>query len=212
MLKAVIFDLDGLLVDSTPVQEEAFRLFVEGHGKIYLPGTKGQSGKRIIDILREYKDLYNLPESLNDLYRERQQIYFQLVKEKLELFPGVLPLLVKLKQRGLGLALATSGDRDYVRVLFRKYRMLADYFSVVVTSEDVVRGKPYPDVFQKALIQLGVKPEETVVLEDSVNGILAAKAAGIQTICVPNKHFPDVDYNLADRVFPTLEDVTLAIA
>ena len=211
MLKAVIFDLDGLLVDSSPVQEEAFRRFVEGHGKIYLPGTSGQSGKRIIDILREYKDLYNLPQSLNELYIERQQIFFRLVKEKLALFPGAIPLLVKLKQRGFRLALATSGDRDYIRVLFEKYQELSGYFSVVVTSEDVARGKPYPDVFQKTLIQLGVKPVEAVVLEDSVNGILAAKAAGIQTICVPNKHFPDVDYSLADRIFSSLEEVTLAI-
>ncbi len=211
MLKAVIFDLDGLLVDSTPVQEEAFRRFVEGHGKVYLPGTSGQSGKRIIDIIREYKDLYDLPGNIGELYKERQNIFYRLVNQSLQMFPGALRLLDKLKQKRLELALATSGDNEYIKVLFRKYPEMEKYFSVVITSEDVARGKPFPDVFQKALNRLGLKPEDAVVIEDSINGILAAKAAGILTICVPNRHFPDADVSIADRIFPSLEDIAQAI-
>ena len=211
MIKVVIFDLDGLLVDSTPLQQEAMRLFLESFGKIYLFPKSGREGMRIIDIIREYKDIFDLPGRVEDLYRKRQQIYFQLAQERLQLFPDALPLLEKLKLRGLILALATSGDRDYVRLIFRKFPTLQTYFKAIVTSEDVLRGKPNPDVYRMTLVKLNLKPAECVVIEDSVNGIAAGKAAGIQVICVPNTHYPDADFSQADRVFTTLSQVTAAI-
>lgn len=207
MLKAVIFDLDGLLVDSTPLQQEAMRQFVESFGKIYLWPKSGREGMRIIDIIRDLKDIFELPGSVDDLYKKRQKIYFALAKKELELFPAVLPLLMKLKQRKLRLALATSGDRDYIKLVFSKFPQLENYFSVVVTGEDVLRGKPYPDVYKKTLEKLYILPQEAVVLEDSVNGIIAAKTAGIQVICVPNRHYLDADYSQADEIFPDLAQV-----
>lgn len=212
MLKAVIFDLDGLLVDSTPVQQEAMQRFVESFGKIYLKPKAHDEGMRIIDIIREYKDIFDLPGSVEELYHKRQAIFFELVQTQLALFPGALPLLEKLRSRNLKLAIATSGDRDYLRLIMQKFPELQQYFSVVITSEDVRRGKPYPDVYEKTLVQLGVAPNEAVILEDSVNGIIAGKRANIQVICVPNRHYPDADYALADRVFESLIEVAQTIA
>ena len=211
MLKAVIFDLDGLLVDSTPVQQEANRQFLAKYGKVHFPST-GREGMRIIDIIRDYKDIYQLPGTVEELYVARQELFLSLVKTDLQLFPGALPLLEKLKNgRRLKIALATSGSKDYIRTLFSKFETLESFFHVVATGDDVVRGKPYPDIYLLTLEKLGFEAEECIVLEDSFNGIAAAKAAGIQVICVPNKNYQDADYSQADKTFASLVEVGVAI-
>src|SRR3989344_207732 len=212
MISAVIFDLDGLLVDSTPLQLKASHKFLENYGKLHFTSHAGREGMRMIDIIEEYKDIYDLPGSVEDLYHQRQQIFFEMARKELELFPGALPLLVHLKQRRLKLALATSGDRDYLQVIFEKFPELQNYFTLVISSEDVLQGKPNPEVFTKTAQKLGVAPAECVVLEDSANGVLAAKAAGMQVICVPNQNYPDADYSQADKVFASLEEVAQALA
>ena len=212
MISAVIFDLDGLLVDSTPLQLKASHKFLERFGKLHFTSHAGREGMRMIDIIEEYKDIYNLPGSVEELYQKRQEIFFDIARRELELFPGALRLLVQLKQRSLKLALATSGDRDYVQLIFEKFPELKNYFPVVITSEDVLRGKPDPEVFMKTAEQLGVKASESVVLEDSANGVLAAKAAGMQVICVPNQNYPDADYSKADKLFVSIEEVAQALA
>lgn len=198
------------MVDSTPLQQEASRIFIKSFGKIFLP-SEGREGMRMIDIVREYKDIFDLPGSVEELYLHRQDIFYDLVRQKLELFPGVWPLLAKLKNRNLKLAIATSGDRSYMNNIFAKFPNLSEFFKVVIVSEDVERGKPDPEVYLKTLQALKVKAEEAVVLEDSINGIIAAKAAHIQVICVPNKNYPEADYSEADKVFNSLEEVEKAI-
>ncbi len=211
MLKAVIFDLDGLLVDSTPLHREADHAFIESFNKVHYKSQGGREGMRIIDIIRDYKDIYDLPGNVEDLYALRQQKFLELAKQKLTLFPGVMELLQKLKQRKLKIGLATSGDRDYVRLVFNKFPDFKDTFDKAVTSEDVERGKPYPDCYLKILEKLQVKPDEAVVLEDSFNGIAAAKNAGIKVIAIPNKHYQEADYSNADIIFNDLSEAENAI-
>ncbi len=210
MLKAVIFDLDGLLVDSTPLHQEANRKFLSAYGKSLL-ASGGREGMRIIDIIEDFKDIYNLPGTTKELYQKRQKIYLELVRTRLEIFPGVIRLLNKIKARNLKIALGTSGDEIYVKAFFKKFPQLIKYFSEVVCGDEVMRGKPYPDIYQKVLQKLSIKPDEAVVIEDSVNGIAAAKAAGIDVICVPNRHYPETDYSQADKIFPTLSDIADAL-
>lgn len=211
MLKAVIFDLDGLLVDSTPLHLEANQIFIESFGKLYLRPESGREGMRIVDIVRDYKDLFDLPGTVEDLHEKRQVIFYELVKKELQLFPGVFELLEKVKKRDLKMALATSGDREYVNIIFEKWPRFKYFFTTLVVSEDVKRGKPYPDVYKKALEKLNIQSMEAVVLEDSFNGVAAAKAAGIQVIAVPNKHYPEADFTLADKSFGSLNEVVEAI-
>lgn len=205
MLKAVIFDFDGLLSDSTPLHKKANQQFLHSFGKIHISSHGGREGMRIIDIVREYKDIYDLPGKIEDLYQTRQKIFYRIVNEKLVLFDCVYPLLEKLHIKKLILALATSGDRNYINLVFKKFPKLVKYFSVVVTGDDVIRGKPYPDIYQKILKMMNLRPDECVVIEDSINGILAGKAAGITAIAIPNKYYPEADYSIADKSFSTLE-------
>lgn len=211
MLKAVIFDLDGLLVDSTPLQLEANRIFIESFGKLYLTPKSGREGMRIIDIIRDYKDIYDLPGNLEDLYKKRQLIYFKLVKSQLSLFPGVDAVIEKIMQKKIRMALATSGDAYYVKLVFQKFPQVQNAMEIVVTGDDVERGKPYPDIYIEALKQLKIKAAEAVVVEDSVNGILAAKAAKIQVIAIPNRNYPDADYSMVDTAFPDLKTLAKKI-
>jgi HAD superfamily hydrolase (TIGR01509 family) len=210
MLKAVIFDLDGLLVDSTPLQLEANRRFLSLYDKPVLSG-RGREGMRIIDIIEDFKDIYNLPGDIEELYKKRQEIFLEIVKSDLKLFDGVTQLLEKIKSRNLKIAMGTSGDTDYIKSFFNKFPDLPKYFSVVVTGDEVMRGKPYPDIYLEVIKKLAIKPQEAVVVEDSVNGIAAAKSAGIQVICVPNQNYPNADYSNADKIFLTLKDVDKAI-
>lgn len=211
MLKAVIFDLDGLLVDSTPLHLEANQIFIESFGRLYLRPESGREGMRIIDIVRDYKDLFDLPGTVEELHEKRQTIFYELVTKELQLFPGAFELLEKVKKRDLKMALATSGDREYVNIVFEKWPRFKTFFTTLVVSEDVKRGKPYPDVYKKALEKLNIQSNEAVVLEDSYNGVAAAKGAGIQVIAVPNKHYPDADFTLADKSFGSLNEVAKAI-
>ena len=210
MLKAVIFDLDGLLVDSTPIHKEANQIFLAKFGKAKLT-SGGREGMRMTEIIQDYKDIYDLPGTLEELYQQRQEIFFKLVEENLQLFGGALELLQKIHKRNLKIAMGTSGDINYVKLVFVKFKELRKYFSVIVTGDDVVRGKPFPDIYQKALEMLDVKSGEAVAVEDSVNGITSAKAAGMQVICVPNRNYPEADYSEADKIFPTLIQVAQAI-
>ncbi len=207
MLKAVIFDLDGVLVDSTDLQIEAMRIFIASFSKVYSQPQSGREGMRIIDIISDYKDIYDLPGTVNELYKKRQEIYFSLAREKLELMRGAYALLQKIKSLHLKLALATSGDSMYVQLIFHKFPLLSSYFSTVVTGDDVLRGKPYLDIYKKVLESLKIQAHEAVAIEDSVNGITSAKAANLQVICVPNIHYYDADYSQADKIFNSLLEV-----
>ncbi len=207
MLKAVIFDLDGLLVDSTPLQWEATKRFLEHFNKLDLSTHSGSEGKRIIDILLELKDVYDLPGTIEELYHIRQEFFLKLVAQKLELFAGALELLEKIKKRGAVISMATSGDKNYVHAVLKKFPKLAEYFKIIVTGDDVVAGKPNPEIYLKTAQTLGVKPFECVVLEDSFNGIISAKRAGMTVVAVPNQNYPDADYSQADQVFSSLVEV-----
>lgn len=211
MVKAVIFDLDGVLVDSHQVHEDASQKFLENYGKLHFSSLSSHSGKRIVDIVAEYKDIYNLPGNVDDLYQKRQQIFYGLVKENLELYPSVLSLLQKLKNRNIKIAIATSGDAFYLKIIFEKFPKLKSFIDSLVTGDDVARGKPYPDIFIKTAQKLNLQPYECVVVEDSTNGILAAKAAGMAVLAVPSIYYSDADYSSADKIFENLRDIEKAI-
>jgi HAD superfamily hydrolase (TIGR01509 family) len=211
MLKAIIFDFDGLLTDSNPLHAEANQQFLTKYGKIHSSSKGKREGLRIIDCIREYKDIYNLSPDISQLYAERQAIFYKLVKEKLELFSGAMPLLEKIKIKKIKIILATSGDKGYINLVFDKFPEFARYFSLVVTGDDVVRGKPYPDIYEQVLKKISLAANECIVVEDSINGILSGKAAGIKVVAIPNIHYPEADYSIADKIFENLDQFNKSI-
>ena len=207
----VIFDCDGVLVDSEPLSLEAFvRALIDQN--IQYPRDEltkfcGRSSSESMQIVIE--------ETGCQIDRERYlnakvDNYKQLVDERgLRVFDGVFDLLDELKKAGVTLAVATSGPREKVDTSLR-LTGLDTRFGVVVSGDDVPRGKPAPDVFIEAARRCGVKPETCVGIEDTFPGLKAVRAAGMRVVAVANT-FPEQDLlPLCDLLFKRIGDISVA--
>jgi len=214
MIKAVIYDLDDLMVNSIGLHEKAWRLLLKeyqaDHGALPADLRSSFVGRRIIDILQVIKDYFNLPATLEDLYQKRTAIFLALVREKLTPMPGLKASLDFFKDHDFKIALATSAAKSYYQLVLEKFG-LEKYFAVIVCGDDVKTGKPHPETYLVACQKLGLPPGDCVVLEDATNGIAAANAAGCKCIAVRNPHTPPQDLGLADIILDSLEQINLAL-
>lgn len=188
LIKAVIFDLDGTLVDLFDEHLKSFQYVIrkrlgKDFPREFLSRKYGMIGKRILaDFLNEYKVKEKI--SYDDISEERREFFRnEIMKKKIRTLPGALPLMKKLKNNRVMMALATSNTKDMTDILIAASG-LEGYFTVVVTRDDVRRGKPDPEMFLKAAGKLKVKPKECVVVEDSTHGVKAGKKAGMTVIAV----------------------------
>ena len=193
-LAAVAFDLDGTIVNSEDLYEQAGDEVLRRRGKRYDPVLREQIiGRPAVDSLRIMIDYHKLPDPLEHLMGECHELFERLMAESLAAMPGVYELLDHLDAARIPLAVATSGTRDYAdHVLTRlkiKYR-----FQFVLTADDVRRGKPHPEIYRLAGRRFAVAPAEMMVLEDSANGCRAGAASGAFTVAVPNRHTRDHDF------------------
>jgi HAD superfamily hydrolase (TIGR01509 family) len=181
MLKAVIFDLDGVVADSHPIHEAAWKTLLAEQG--IAPASINvdflYAGHPRREILLHY--LGDLSEALVERLGRRKDELYVLAAEKLAPKPGIRRVLGELHAAGIFLALATSAGRARTEETLAKFGV-AGGFSAVVTGNDVSAAKPAPDIFLLAAAKLGVAPEESVVVEDSVAGVQAARAAGMKCV------------------------------
>lgn len=204
MIKAVIFDMDGVLLDSEPfILEAATRMFAE-HGLTVQPGDfkpfVGTGEDRFIGGVAEK---YGFPlEPARDKART-YEIYADVVEGRLEPLNGVPEFIAKAREKGLKLAVASSADLVKVGINLNGIGIPAAAFDAIVSGSDVARKKPHPEGFLKAAEKLGVKPEECLVVEDAVNGVQAAKAAGMKCLALTTSFAPR-DLAQADWVAPDL--------
>jgi beta-phosphoglucomutase len=147
----------------------------------------------------------DLPEAKRRTY----EIYLALVPERLHAFPGAYELVTTARRTGLGVAVASSADRIKIEANLRKIDLPFEMWNAVVTGEDVKNKKPAPDIFLIAASKLELKPAQCVVVEDAVNGVQAAKAAGMRCIAVAQT-FPAEKLRAADLVRPRIADVSVA--
>lgn len=206
MVKAAIFDLDGLLVDTEVVSYRILREILAqfGHPFALEEYTRAFCGKPERDNAAHLVEAYRLPwtaaEALERIFQREEELHAQGV----ELKPGARALLDYLKKTGRKIALASSSTRDRAMALLDQHQ-IGEYFQAFVFAEDIARGKPAPDVFWKACEKLGEAPEDCLVLEDSEAGVRAAHAAGIPVLCVPDlKRPPQPVLDLAAAVLPSL--------
>lgn len=184
MIKTVIFDMDGVIVDTEPVHHFAYyqhfkNLNIEVTHEMYATFT-GNSTKNVYQKLKEAFDLEHEVEHLVQTKRSLFNEAFD-IKEDLDLLPGVRQLIVDLYNNGVQLILASSASKVTIERVFNRFG-LHQYFTHIVSGEDFPKSKPHPAIFEHAA-SLSVAPkEECVVIEDSTNGIKAAKAAGIYCI------------------------------
>ena len=205
MITAVIFDLDGLLADTEPLQMQAYQQALLTHGVMLTDDEYAQHWIRAglgIDQFVANRRLSIVPALVR---QQKAQRYQALLETSLRPMPGALNLLERLHRRKR-LAVASASFRDNVEQILQRLDF-ARYLDAVVAGEDVEHGKPAPDIFLDAARRLEVEPFECVVIEDAEKGILAAKHAGMKSIAVPNRHTQDNDFPAASYVVKSLSEV-----
>ena len=209
-IRAVIFDMDGVLVDSEPLINMAAIAMFSEKGLAVQPGDflpfVGAGEDRYIGGVAEQ---YDFPLDVHAAKKRMYEIYLDLVPSQLEAFPGVLELVHGCREAGLLVAVASSSDAIKVHANLEKIRLPIKFWDAVVTGEDVKNKKPAPDIFLSAAAQLGATPGECVVVEDAVHGVQAAKAAGMRCVAVGTS-FPADQLQEADVMRNRIKDVLLS--
>ena len=202
MIEAVVFDLDGVLLDSEQVWDEVREELVkERGGRWHEQAQTEMMGMSSIEWSRYMHDELDLPEPPEEISAEVVRRLDEVYRKRLPLIDGAREAIERLAARW-PLGLASSSNREVIDLVL-DLSGLARFFRVTVSSEEVPRGKPAPDVYLKAARGLGVLPARCAAVEDSHNGIRSAKAAGMRVIAIPNQHYPPGEEALA------LADVTL---
>jgi HAD superfamily hydrolase (TIGR01509 family) len=205
MIRAVIFDMDGLLVDSEVYWEEARRAYCADQGCTWRPEdeltVKGHNSREWAEAIRRRCSWKRDPQEIVDAVTTRME---DLYRRRLPLLPGATETVQTLAEQ-YPLGIASSSPAALIEFAMSEAGIL-DRFSQIVSSDHAGRGKPAPDVFLMAAERLGFPPESCAVFEDSSAGILAARAAKTFVIAVPNPHYPPHDNALgaADLVLGSL--------
>lgn len=210
MLKAIIFDFDGTIVDTESAEYLSWKEIYEEYG-CDLPielwaqnvGTIGGPFDPYLH-LEERTGFVSEREKLDIQRRRRHQ---ELLKEA-TILPGVVTLIHQAQAKGLWIGLASSSSRAWVEGNLDRLGLLP-YFDCIRTSDDVLHVKPDPELYQSALEELGVTSDEAIAFEDSVHGATAAKRAGIHCVVVPNQVTKHMVFRFADQCLISLEDFNL---
>jgi HAD superfamily hydrolase (TIGR01509 family) len=212
MIEAVVFDLDGIIIDSEHVWDEVRQQLAEERGGRWNEdASRDMMGMSSIEWSRYMRDVVGLTEEPEEISAEVVRRLEERYRRELPLIAGAELAVDRLAERW-PLALASSSNRELIDLVLESSG-LGRHFKASVSSEEVARGKPAPDVFLEAARRLGVEPARCAAVEDSENGILAAKAAGMRTIAIPNPQYPPHEDALAvaDVVLATVEDLTPAV-
>jgi len=207
MITTVIFDLDGLLADTERLHRQAYQEALSHQGVSVTDQQYSEhwirAGKSIADWIRDH----DLDLDPNVVRQHKMRIYQQLIDSSLQPMEGALSALNRLKsQKILGLA-SSSFERDVHHVLRRLE--ITDCFRVIATGNHVVRTKPSPEIFLYAAKELGVSPEDCVVVEDAEKGIVAAHHAGMKSVAIPSDCTRNNDFSKATRVLGSLHEITV---
>ena len=210
MIKTVIFDMDGVIVDTEPVHHYAYnqhfkQLSIDVSPEMYATFT-GNSTKNIFERL---KVQFNLSDDVPTLVETKRNLFNEAFdsKEDLYLLDGVEDLIKDLHQNGMQLVLASSSATVTINKIFNRFG-LHQYFTHIVSGEDFPKSKPHPAIFQHAAFLAKTPVENCIVIEDSTNGILAAKSAGIYCIGYDSFHSKMQDYSMADRVICNFDELS----
>lgn len=207
--EAVIFDMDGVIVNSEPYYVQIEKETFEGYGLDITPEEhRTFQGIATSMMWERIKKAYNMPQPVDELISETNKRYVEFFDKiaKLEAMPGVEDLIKKLKEKNIPISLATSSIPELIEIILDRTG-LEKYFETIVHSGMVKAGKPAPDIFLLAAEKTGVSPEKCIVIEDSTNGIKAANAAEMFCIGYAGPGSESQDQSLADLIIKNYNEL-----
>jgi len=208
-IRAVVFDLDGLMFDTEALFFRVASDMLAARGKVFTAEImRAMIGRRSVEAGELLRSMAGLEEPLDVLMTEVRARFFAEVDTAVHPTPGLIALLAHLGGRSIPMAVATSSGRAYAERLLSAHG-LADRFDFVLASEDVTVGKPDPEIYRTAVERFGLPADSILVLEDSPAGLAAAKGAGTFAVGVPHDHSPADGLHAADLIVPRLDDPAL---
>ncbi len=209
MLEAVIFDIDGLIIDNEPIHLQAYNNTLKKFDITISESEYAKFvGEETEDIFRYIINNYNISVRIENLIELKNLEYNNLIKNKLVPREGLLDLLDEIYYKGYKLAIATSSTRIEANYILSALG-IANKFDLIASGEDSKRGKPDPEIYKFIANKLYISPSNCVVLEDSENGVKAAKLANMKCIAVPNSITKTNDFSEADLIIDDLRKVSI---
>ena len=209
MLRAVIFDMDGVIVNSEPLHHKAYKkMFAEFKLNVSNNLYESFTGQSTSSICKQLCEIFNLKESSNDLVVSKRK-HFKIIFENdssFQMIDGALELIKNYFNNNLTLVLASSASMINIDRIFKKFD-LNKFFKAKISGADLKESKPNPEIFIKAAKMTGFKKEECIVIEDSTNGIIAAKSAGIYCVGYNSYNSKNQNYDNANLVINELGEI-----
>ena len=210
MIRTVIFDMDGVIIDTEPIHHHAFftqfaELGITVSDALYASFL----GSSTRNVFQRIKQEFGLPQQVDELLRRKRELFNQAfdTDADLDLLPGVRALIEDIQRHGIQLVLASSASKATITRVFDRFE-LGPYFTHRVSGEDFAQSKPNPEIFVHAARLAQTPVAECIVIEDSANGVAAAKAAGIYCIGYASPHSAGQDLRLADRVIRNFSELS----
>ena len=209
LIRAVVFDLDGLMFDTEALFFRVSSDMLAARGKVFTPEImEAMLGRRAVDAGHVIKTMTGLDEPVEELLADVRQRFYAEVDTAVHPTPGLFVLLDRLGRKQVPLAVATSSGRAYAERLLNHHGLF-NRFQFVLSAEDVSRGKPDPEIYTKAATRFGIPAGFVMVLEDSPAGVASAREAGTFVVGVPHEHSPARALQGADLIVPRLDDLAL---
>ena len=207
--KAIILDMDGVMIDSEPVWEKTESILLKTKGIEYHKDYREKIvGLNQTDSAKLIIKTFDLDITVSELINERIKILLELYEEELKIIDGLVEFLCYISEKQMLIGLASSSPRRVINYVLNKFS-IDNFFSAVISGEDTTKGKPNPDLYLLASHNLMVKPEECIAIEDSINGVLSAKNAGMYCIAIPDKRLNPKKFNIADEIVSELHELVL---
>ena len=205
-MKAVIFDMDGVIIDSEPMQ--TMREFGVNISKDELNKYVGTTNEYMLnDLINKYK----IQKSIKEILEYKMELTIRRIKEtKINAISGIPELLISLKHNNIKTAIGSSSPKELIITVIEKFQ-LGKYFDCIVSGDEVKEGKPKPDIYLEVSKRIGVNPEECIVIEDSRNGVLAAKNAGMKCFGFRNVNSGNQDLSKADIIVDSIRNIDIEI-
>ena len=206
-IKAVIFDMDGVLIDSEIYWNDVGKIFFESHNIEFTPELQSKIiGVSETEIAEFCQKEFNLNNSIEKIMEERKKLSDEIYFQKAKPLSGINELLDFLYKNNLPMAIASSSSLYRIETIVKKFGW-QDYFSKLISAEEFdFPGKPSPEIYLRASMELKIKPDECLVFEDAGNGVKSAKAAGMTCIGIEDKRWVHGDLSSADFIVDSLDD------